>query len=156
MKNLWMKFRNYLKVGLGTRDAMVYLLLLALVMVIFAGCTAYAAPAAVVAVPWYAAINWTQIIVTVLGGGGLFAIVKYVLDYRSGVKKVKVDSTKEDNRQEEAYVEQANKLRDEYRILLGEVREEVAMLRKRISLLEITLTENNIPLPYVKDMAVHT
>lgn len=158
MKNLWKKFKSLFKMSLTTRDMLVFLVLLSLIMVVLAGCAAYAVPAAgavAIVAPWYATINWTQVIVTVAGGGGLFAVVKYVLDYRLGVKKVKSEDKKEDNRQEESYVQENKQLRDEYKAMVVELRAELENLRKRISLLEVTLAENNIPLPYVKDIQIH-
>lgn len=131
----------------STRDTLMFFLLLSLMIIFCTSCAAYAAPAvgaAVVAAPWYATINWAQLIGTLIGAGGIFAVVKYVLDYRLGVKKVNLDEKKVDN-------DEAADIRQEMKEMMDRMQVEINSLRKRIGLLETTLTKNNIPLPYDTD-----
>jgi hypothetical protein len=93
-------------------------------------------------------ISWTQIIVTLitvlLGGGGVFGLIKYALDFKLG-------KIKETNRVEEKNVDAAAELRDEYRQMLKELREEMSCLRERIAVLERYITDNNLPLPKMEN-----
>ena len=116
------------------RDAILIVgLLTSILFIMGAG-----APAVVT--PWYMAINWGTIITTVVGTGGLFAVIKYILDFRLGSKAA-------DNSQEKVYMDASEKLRKELQEMIDILKSDVEALRKRVITLEKYITDNNLPIP---------
>jgi len=114
------------------RDFTLTLLILCLISMMMPG-IAFGAEAVVVE-SWYNTVNWTNVIVTMLGGTGLFGAIKYILDYRLGNRKMDVD--------------ESTVLRQEMKELLDRMQAEVNGLRRRVHDLEMCLSENDIPIPF--------
>jgi hypothetical protein len=88
--------------------------------------------------------NWAQIAATVLGGGGLFAFIKYILDFRLGGKAIAMEDKKLE-------IDSAAHIRKELTEIMDRMEKEIESLRQRVGLLETTLSRNNIPLPYYEE-----
>lgn len=139
------------------RDILLFLAIFTMMVFIVAacmGCTpalatgaTVATGAALVAAPWYVTFPWGQVIATVVGTGGVFAVVKYVLDYRLGVKKVKSEDKKEDNNMESEYVKAQADLRKELQGMIESLKKDVELLRSRVSCLESYIHTNGLPVP---------
>lgn len=145
MKNLLNKsktWRAFLKLPKNHKWFLIVALLACLPLLLASG------PVAAAVGTGSLTLGWTQIIVTLitvlLGGGGIFALVKYVMEFKLG-------KYKENNRVEETKVDAAAELRDEYRDMLKELRAEMNILRERIAILEKYISDNNLPLPKMED-----
>lgn len=88
---------------------------------------------------WYTSMNWTSIVVTLLGGTGIFGGFKYFWDYKLGNRKMDVD--------------ESAMIRDEMKELMDRMQAEINGLRRRVHLLETCLSKNDIPLPYSSENA---
>lgn len=87
--------------------------------------------------------TWVSIIVALIGAAGGGGLIAAAFNYWGKKGDQKNDMAK-------TYIDAASKLRNEYDAMIKELKEDLAALRERVCLLENTLAENNIPIPFKK------